>query len=117
MPNPQVLITNRLHHHGTPPVATLVHAGERLGRLRHSQWLQSRDRMHPGIPRSALRVRMRCSSSAVEGRKYDGPNSFTIKRINLRTDKAIAEAESRTYSSVLFGAFPWAMTRNAATTF
>jgi len=87
-----------------------------LGQLRHSQWLQSRQPMQPGIPRSALRVRIRCSSSVVGGRKYEGPNSSTIKRINSRTDIAIVEADSRTYSSVLSGASPYAMTRKAATT-
>jgi len=30
MPNPEVLITNGFHHHGTLPAAILVHASERL---------------------------------------------------------------------------------------
>jgi len=30
MPNPDILITNGLHHNGTLPVAILVHASDRL---------------------------------------------------------------------------------------
>jgi len=88
-----------------------------FGHLHHSKWLQSRDPMQPGIPLSAFRVRTRCSSSVGARRKFEGPNSSSIKRVNCRTDIAMAEADSRTYLSVMSGAFPHAMTWRAPTTF
>jgi len=117
MPNPEVRITNGLHHHGTLPVTILVHASERLRAVAPLPVAAVKGAHATGHPALSIARQNSLQFFRVGRRKYEGPNSSTIKRINSRTDIEIVEADSRTYSSVLSGASPYAMTRKAATTF